>query len=279
MAQSDANSWSPKSTLVHGAVTAWHVLFLATISWAISIVGSYKIAERISGDNRMAIRDMAVSAIGASIILAFTVVVPEFRRSLPVLFAGPAARPSKGDLLVSYLAMLGWGYGLYKVLCLAVLLFRPELFQTLAYGDTLAPFELKYLAFWAGAVAIAPVGEELIFRGYLLNLWANRWGVWPAVILSSIVFGAFHWERAVFAAPIGFILALVYLRYDSLWPGIFLHAAYNLLACPWIFGGLFIVKKRDSIGDLTQWIPEFIITLAFLPLCVFFWRRFKPAAV
>ena len=277
MVMGDARGWSSKSSLVHGAVKPWHVLFLFTVSWAVSVVGSYKIAEHIAGPSRMAIRDMVMDGIGASIILAFTVVVPEFRRSLGVLFSRPRSSPAAADLGLAYAASLAWGYGFYRaVICLPVLLFHPEAYQTLQYVEAVGPFKAEYLAFWAGAVLVAPVAEELIFRGYLLNLWAARWGMWPAVIISSLVFGLFHWERAVFAAPIGLILALVYLKYDSLWPGIFLHGAYNALASPWLLGHFFYVKHHDMIGQVSQWIPEIVVAILSIPIFVVFWQRFKP---
>jgi len=276
MQTSEERGWTSKSILVHGAVKPWHVLFLFTVSWAVSIVGSYKITEHIDLANRMAIRDTVMDAIEASIILAFTVIVPEFRRSLATLFARPRSRPSAADLGIAFAVALGWGYGVYRaVVCLPLLLLRPDLYQSLRYTEALGSFGVEYLAFWAGAVVVAPVAEELIFRGYLLNLWAARWGVWPALIVSSLVFGLFHWERAVFAAPIGLILGLVYLRYDSLWPGIFLHAAYNALASPWLLGQFFVVKHREIAGHIAQWIPEIVIAVLAIPLFIIFWRRFK----
>ena len=183
-----SGAWSPKSPLVHGAVKPWHVLFLLALSWAVSGVGAHKIAEYVEIESRTTIRDMATSAIGASIILIFTIVVPEFRRALPALFARPASKPSNGDLALAFCVMLAWGYGLYQALvCLPLLSFRPDLFRTLGYFGSVPQFQIEFLAFWAGAALVAPIAEELIFRGYLLNLWANRWGVWPGVIASSLV--------------------------------------------------------------------------------------------
>jgi membrane protease YdiL (CAAX protease family) len=277
MANSGAKGWSPKSSLVHGAVKPWHVLFLFGLSWVVSSVGAHKIAEHIAIESRMTVRNMAMSAIGASIILIFTVVVPEFRRSLPVLFSHPVSRPSKRDVALVFSVMLAWGYGLYQALfCFPLLHFHPELFHKFQYSGAVPPLEMEFLAFWAGAVLIAPIAEELVFRGYLLNLWANRWGMWPAVIISSLIFGLVHLERAAFAAPLGFIFALVYIRYDSLWPGILLHAGYNALASPWVLGRYFYVKHQESIGQFLQWWPEIVVSVLSIPLLVLFWRRFKP---
>ncbi len=267
-----------RSALTSGAVKPWHVVFLFFVAWSVAIVGSFKATQHIDAAFRREAWNLALQGIFSAIILAFTVIVPEFRRTLRGLFAKPVPRPSAIDLGFAFALTLAWGYGLYRVLvCLPILLAHPEAFRALRFTELLAPLEIKYLAALLGSVIVAPIAEELVFRGYLLNLWIVRHGVWSSVISSSAVFGVFHLETAVFAAPMGVVYALVYLRYQSLWPGIFIHAAYNLLAFPWLLGGLFYVKPRQSIGELSSWIPEFVIAALFIPLFILFWRRFKPA--
>lgn len=271
---------SARKDLTDGAVKPWHVVFLFFVAWSVAIVGSLKATQHFGAASKLEIRDLALQGIFSAIILAFTVIVPEFRRTLKVLFARPVPKPSAIDLLFGLALTLAWGYGLYRVLvCFPILLAYPEAFRTLRFSDHLAPLEIKYFVAVLGSVIVSPIAEELVFRGYLLNLWIVRHGVWFAVITSSVIFGAFHLDTAVFAAPMGAIFALVYLRYDSLWPGILLHAAYNLLAFPWLLGGLFYVKPRASIGEFSSWIPEFVIAVLFIPLAILFWRRFKPAAL
>ena len=88
----------------------------------------------------------------------------------------------------------------------------------------------------------------------------------------------FHWQNAIFAAPLGFAFGLVYLRYDSLWPGVALHAMYNLFAFPWIFGGLFYVRPRAATYQLSMWAPEIVVSLLAIPVIAVFLRRFWPAS-
>jgi membrane protease YdiL (CAAX protease family) len=256
------------------------VVFFFFVAWSVAIVGSFKAMQYLGAASKLEIRDLVLQGIFSAIILAFTVIVPEFRRTLKILFARPVPNPSMIDLSFAFALTLAWGYGLYRVLvCFPILLTHPEAFRTLRFSEHLAPLEIKYFVALLGSVIVSPIAEELVFRGYLLNLWIERHGTWLAVIASSVVFGAFHLDTAVFAAPMGAIFALVYLRYDSLWPGIFIHATYNLLAFPWLLGGLFYVKPRASIGELSSWIPEFVIAVLFIPLAILFWRRFKPATV
>lgn len=86
-------------------------------------------------------------------------------------------------------------------------------------------------------VVVAPVLEELLFRGYLLRRWAGKWGLWPGVVASSAVFGAVH-PDALAAAVTGVGLALLYLKTQSLWAAIFGHAIYNLIVWLWELQGV-----------------------------------------
>jgi membrane protease YdiL (CAAX protease family) len=81
-------------------------------------------------------------------------------------------------------------------------------------------------------IAVAPVAEELFFRGFLYQAFRNSFGVWPGAILSGLVFGVIHFEffKLVQLATLGVILALLFERTRSLWPPIMLHAINNTLA-------------------------------------------------
>ncbi len=81
-------------------------------------------------------------------------------------------------------------------------------------------------------IGVAPVAEEIFFRGFLYQAFRNSYGVWPGAILSGLVFGVIHFEffKLVQLAILGVILALLFERTRSLWPPIMLHAVNNTLA-------------------------------------------------
>ncbi len=82
------------------------------------------------------------------------------------------------------------------------------------------------------AVVMAPLFEEVIFRGFLFRGFANSWGwVWGA-LASAAIFGAAHLQLDVFLplAALGFVLAWAYHRTGSLWTCITMHALFNLIA-------------------------------------------------
>ena len=88
---------------------------------------------------------------------------------------------------------------------------------------------------------LAPVVEELVFRGLLYGWIAGRWGGTPALIVSSLAFAAAHWEPAhiILVLPLGFLFGWLRRRTDSLLPSLFSHIVNNgfaLLAAVYLTG-------------------------------------------
>lgn len=82
--------------------------------------------------------------------------------------------------------------------------------------------------FVVGAV-IAPVVEEIFFRGFLFQGFRQKYGWLAAILLSSAIFGAAHLDPVSLIPTfiLGCVLAYVYHRSNSLWPGIIFHALIN----------------------------------------------------
>ena len=274
--EAGADATRSKATLLAGDVRPWHVVFIFFVAWSVGIVGGFKAMQGTDPGVRGPLQYMAIQAIAAAILLAFTAIVPELRRSLHALFIRPSRPVSLSDMAWTFAAMLCWGYGIYRVAVCLPIAWLDLSFRHLFVLEALPPFDWTYLAFFTGTLVLAPFAEELFFRGYLLNLWAVRWGNVGALMLSSILFGLFHWQNAIFAAPLGFAFGLVYLRYDSLWPGVVLHGLYNLFAFPWILGGLFYVRPHALTHQLATWAPEIVMSLLAIPVIIVFLRRFWP---
>ena len=101
------------------------------------------------------------------------------------------------------------------------------------------------LLFAVLATAVAPVLEELLFRGLVLRGLMLRLGFWPAAVVSSSFFGAFHAQGVgrdavvVVAATGVFGLGLCVLarRTGRLGPGIGVHALRNAVAIAFTAAG------------------------------------------
>jgi len=134
------------------------------------------------------------------------------------------------------LDMLGLGCGLM----LLSLLFN------LAYGRFLGLFGLRiqpdlvpmfaqlsspWFLLIGGAV-VAPIVEEIFFRGFIFAGLRPRYGWQRAAVISSALFALIHLVPTAII-PIfilGYIFAYLYQRSDSIWPAILMHSATNALA-------------------------------------------------
>lgn len=81
-------------------------------------------------------------------------------------------------------------------------------------------------------VIIAPVAEEIIFRGYLFGRLKKYAPVWVAIVVTSVVFGALHgaWNLAVDTFALSVVMTLLRQNTGSLWASILLHMSKNGLA-------------------------------------------------
>jgi len=79
------------------------------------------------------------------------------------------------------------------------------------------------------AVIMAPVAEEVIFRGYFYGVIRSYGGRLPALLTSSLLFAAIHVHlpSLLGLGILAIILCMVYERTGSLWASIAMHAAFN----------------------------------------------------
>lgn len=87
------------------------------------------------------------------------------------------------------------------------------------------------LALLAAAV-VAPLAEELFFRGFLYPAVLPALGRTASSLVSAAVFGLAHVLPTTLLPlfVIGLVLNWLYDETGSIWPGVFLHAALNGLA-------------------------------------------------
>lgn len=90
---------------------------------------------------------------------------------------------------------------------------------------------LPWLMFFGGAV-VAPVVEEIFFRGFVFAGLRQRWG-WPKAMVGSAGLFAIAHVIPTAILPIfilGIIFAYLYQRFDSIWPAILMHMLTNTMA-------------------------------------------------
>lgn len=80
-----------------------------------------------------------------------------------------------------------------------------------------------------GAVIVAPLVEEMLFRGLILERMAGRWGMAGGIAFSSLLFGLMHFEP-LGSTLFGAFMCLLYLESRSLLLPVLCHAINNAMA-------------------------------------------------
>lgn len=147
-------------------------------------------------------------------------------------------------------------------------------FQSGAVGAALLPIGLLLLGF-----IVQGSSEEIVFRGWLMQLIASRHGLWAGIIGNALLFGLAHGgniapSKELFlglanVALFGLFISLYAVREGSLWGVCGWHAAWN-----WLLGLGFglevsgeVVRTTPLITDLTTnpATPWWITGAAFGP--------------
>ncbi len=112
-----------------------------------------------------------------------------------------------------------------------------SLFQVRSVGEALS---LKVLLL----LPLAPIAEEIFFRGFVLRKFGERAAFWKANIATSLLFVVIHWPYWLYAGGfqmergrdsagiflLGCFLGFLVRRTDSLWPAVVAHSLNNFIA-------------------------------------------------
>jgi membrane protease YdiL (CAAX protease family) len=167
----------------------------------------------------------------------------DWRRLVGIAFGAKSARD----------AAVGFGLGalLYVVVGVVVAVPLLTIFRLL-FGANVSPPEqipgglsinAKLLTAFL-ALVLAPITEELFYRGIFYRSLRDRHGVFAGAVVSAVLFGASHvvdapWRDVVFLQTLmvftGVGLALIYERRANLVADIAAHMAFNVIGIVIIF--------------------------------------------
>lgn len=184
---------------------------------------------------------LTVTQLGLLVAGAGFVATP---RALAGLRVVPTTRRVRDTLVGLGLALPAWiGAGLLGfvvVRALGAFGIEPQLGLADAAIERADPIVLII-----ALVVVAPIAEELFFRGIVFNAWEREYGTRRAVLGSAILFAAIH--GSIFALlPIlglGIVLAILYRETRSLAATVALHAGFNGLTV--------LVALLDRFGVIT----------------------------
>jgi uncharacterized protein len=138
---------------------------------------------------------------------------------------------------------LKWAFGGYLAalpFVIAGLIFTQVLFRTILKGVPMPEHPIVPTVESGGAltwviavilaVIVAPIVEEIAFRGLLYTALRARMGMWPAAIISGMIFAALHptvMGAFVVLSVLGCAFALIRDRTGSLVPSMICHGINN----------------------------------------------------
>lgn len=139
-------------------------------------------------------------------------------------------------------ALLSWGlyFGLTIITTILLsLVHLPGLDlqqqQNVGFGHLTYGYE--YIAAFVALVVLAPLFEEIIFRGYLYGRLRRDSSFFLSALLTSSAFALLHFQLNVGIDVFILSLFLCYVRekFDSIWPGVIIHAFKNGIAYLFLF--------------------------------------------
>lgn len=127
---------------------------------------------------------------------------------------------------------------------------------------------ISYLLYVINSVIVAPITEEFIFRGLILHRWATKWGIYRSILVSSLVFGSFHLDF-LGASVFAIVMALLYIKYQTLIIPIVAHAMNNFIAI-----AIDIIPMEQNKSENTNFYDflqfGLILTVIFAPSVIYF---------
>lgn len=118
---------------------------------------------------------------------------------------------------------------------------------------------------WISVVIMAPLVEELTFRGFMYSRLKTGMPKWIAVIITSLVFGVVHgtiiWALYTFVFSLALICILE--RTKSLWGCILFHMAFNLV-------GAMMSTWPEMLDNINEWVILIVTVVLTIGCSVWF---------
>ncbi len=209
------------------------MLFGVLVAIGLMILGTIPVAVADPELESIAAKDTAQLMVGAALFLG------------ALIFAYADA----GRNLAEALRRLGFRDLAWRLIGLGAIAWVIYLFCALALSPLLSPEQedvtkeiggdsgsaLAMVAAGFLIIVVAPVSEEVFFRGFMFAGLRRSMPVAVAALISAAVWGSLHLSGgnvgvAIQLAVFGVILALLYERSGSLWATIFAHGLNNTVA-------------------------------------------------
>lgn len=221
------------------AFIAWTLVAVFGIGGLIGGIAFYSGMSQlgIEIDDKSALLQLVLSVTIYTIGMTILLIEPYALRSMAVAqvraLIGLARWPILRD--VGY-GLLAWGayMAITTLVAIGLSSYAPgvdlEQAQDVGFKNITGSLDIVY-AFLV-IVIIAPIVEEIVFRGYLYGSLRPRMPWWVAAVVVSVLFGMVHGQINVAIDTFFLSMVICYLRdrTGAIWSGIFVHSLKNALA-------------------------------------------------
>jgi uncharacterized protein len=146
-----------------------------------------------------------------------------------------------------------YGLGIFFIMLLIV--FGVEILQKwaeISYINT-SKSDIQTIMIAFVTALFTAIREEILFRGYVLNFFADRYKTWFGIITSSAIFGCLHLFKpdatlgyAIYGILSGLLYGCAFIKRKNLWVAIGLHTGNNFL-----FSSIFGYPSPDNPNPIS----------------------------
>lgn len=232
------------------ALPAWVVVsyfaaqfIVLLLFWVASWLG-FPVADMVSETVLRTILASLVYLVAFVIIVAGPWIV--LRRETNLETLGLGRLMSWADIGLAPLAFIAYGFAVTAILYIITSLFPAfPAEEAQDVGFRAISRQHEYMLAFVTLVILAPIAEEVIFRGYLYGKLRKRVPIYAAALVTSLLFALAHgqWNLAVDTFVLGLFLIGLREITGSIWAGILLHMIKNAIAFYLVFAGTFMFMR------------------------------------
>lgn len=242
----------------------WEIAYPVLMYYVAISIGSY-LAQILFGAG---IENYMLCKIMGSMV-AIPVVFSDYKNDLMLTGRYRLKNPITVVQIKQMLAVIGiticLSVGLNNVICMSPLVELSEEYQNASdafYGGSIG---LELL----GSALITPFLEELLHRGVVFGRLRRRMQMWPAVLVSALIFAILHFNMVqfIYAFLLGIVFALFVEKTGHLYPAVIAHVVSNAVAVVRTETG-FLQGTVD--GSVSAWLISAGLCLLGLGLLMVF---------
>lgn len=129
--------------------------------------------------------------------------------------------------------------------------------QIIPFSQSMLVTHWQFIMAFVVLVVLAPIVEELLYRGYLYGKLRNSFSIWLSIIVTSIAFGAAHlwvgpnsplqWAVAVDTFTLSLVMCATREYTGAIWVPIMMHMMKNGIAFYFLFINTGAINQTESL--------------------------------